>query len=200
MKLMIVDDHPVVLGGMAAMLENEDDFEVVAAVESAVEALEICARGELPDVIVMDIHMPKMSGLEALGRLRRMNAAASVLLLAGMPLKAELEEARRLGARGYLPKSMPWKDLVVAIRHAAAGDVPFMEEGYEAGTLGPLTPREKEILGYLAIGKTYEETAIITGIGYETVRTHLRSIQRKLDCPNTTSAVNRAYELGILRP
>lgn len=200
MKIMIVDDHPVVLAGMAAMLENEDDFVISAALDTADAAVAECRKNGFPDVVVMDIHMPGTNGLEALAKMKRMNPRAAVLLLAGMPLKAELDQAKDLGARGYLPKSLPWKDLVVAIRHAAANDVPFMEEGYETGVLGPLTAREKEILGYLAIGKTYEETAIITGIGFETVRSHMRSIQRKLDCPNTTSAVNRAYELGILRP
>ena len=173
-KIMIVDDHPVVRDGMEAMLENESDFKVVASVADGASAVETCRRMGAPDVVVMDIRMPGMNGFETLEKLKRTFPDISVLLLAGMPLKVEVEDARRLGARGYLPKSIDWAKLVAAIRCAASDDATFIEESCVDEKVGPLSPRE-------------------------TVRSHVKGIFRKLDCSNAAAAVGRAYELGILR-
>ena len=183
-RIMIVDDHPVVRDGMEAMLENESDFKVVASVADGPSAIETCRR---------------MNGFETLEKLKRTFADISVLLLAGMPLKVEVEDARRLGARGYLPKSIDWAKLVAAIRRAASDDATFIEESCVDEKVGPLSPREQEIIKFLSLGKTHEEMAIIFGISPETVRSHVKGIFRKLDCSNAAAAVGRAYELGILR-
>ena len=198
-KIMIVDDHPVVREGMEAMLENESDFKVVASVADGMAAVETCRRMGAPDVVVMDIRMPGMTGFETLTKLKRTFPDIAVLLLAGMPLKVEVEEARRLGARGYLPKSLDWAKLVLAIRKAASDAATFIEEDCVDEKVGPLSPREEEIIKLLALGKTHEEMSIIFGISQETVRSHVKGILRKLDCSNAAAAVGRAYELGILR-
>ena len=198
-RIMIVDDHPVVRDGMEAMLENESDFKVVASVADGPSAIETCRRMGAPDVVVMDIRMPGMNGFETLEKLKRTFADISVLLLAGMPLKVEVEDARRLGARGYLPKSIDWAKLVAAIRRAASDDATFIEESCVDEKVGPLSPREQETIKFLSLGKTHEEMAIIFGISPETVRSHVKGIFRKLDCSNAAAAVGRAYELGILR-
>ena len=198
-KIMIVDDHPVVRDGMEAMLENESDFKVVASVPDGTTAVETCRRIGAPDVVVMDIRMPGMTGFETMERLRRFFPDISVLLLAGMPLKVEVDKARRLGARGYLPKSLDWAKLVSAIRSAASDGAAFIEESSVDEKVGPLSPREQEIIKYLSLGKTHDEMGMIFGISPETVRSHVKGIFRKLDCSNAAAAVGRAYELGILR-
>ena len=98
--IMIVDDHPLVRDGMSAMLENESDFSIVASVANGEAAVEHCRRAGFPDVTVMDIRMPGLDGFATLERMKRFKPDVAVLLLAGMPLKAEEEKARQLGARG----------------------------------------------------------------------------------------------------
>lgn len=196
--IMIVDDHPLVREGMASMLENENDFSVVASVSSGAEAVAYVREKGAPDVVVSDIRMPGMDGFETLAKLQRTHPDIRMLMLAGMPLKVEEERARELRARGYLPKSIDWERLVAAIRLAARkGD--FIAESFDEVKTGPLSPRETEVVRYISQGKTHEEIGIILGISSETVRSHTKSIQRKLDCTNSASAVTRAFELGILR-
>ncbi len=198
--ILILDDHPVVREGMAAMLENEKDFSVVCSAESGDEAVAWCRANGAPDVVVSDIRMPGMDGFETLARLRRFYPEVRVLLLAGMPLKLEEERARTEHARGYLPKTLKWTRLVDAIRRAADADADeFLANDFDEEKVGPLSKREVEILKYVALGKTHDEMAIIFSLSVETVRTHVRNILRKLDCTNSPSAVGRAYELGILR-
>ena len=197
--IMIVDDHPLVREGMSSMLENESDFRVVAAVDGGEAAVDFARKNGLPDVIVSDIRMPGMDGFETLARLRRFFPEVNLLMLAGMPLKVEEERARNEKARGYLPKSIDWERLVEAIRLASDGKGEFLSESFDEPKRGPLSPRELEVLKYIALGKTQDEIGIIDGISPETVRSHVKNILRKLDVPNSAGAVNRAYELGILR-
>ncbi len=197
-KIVIIDDHPVVRDGMSAMLENESDFSVVCSAKSGEDAVDFVRKHGEPSIVVSDIRMPGMDGFETLAKLRRFYPEIRVLLLAGMPLKVEEEKARAEGARGYLPKSLDWERLVSAIR-IAAKDGDFIADDFDEPKVGPLSRREIDVLTYIAQGKTHEEIGIIGGISAETVRTHMKSILRKLDCANAPAAVSRAYELGILR-
>lgn len=197
-KILIIDDHPVVREGMAAMLENESDFKVVCAAQSGAEAVEYIKHKGAPSIVISDIRMPGMDGFETLEKMKRFVPDIRVLMLAGMPLKAEEERARESGARGYLPKSIDWERLVSAIRLAADGGE-FLSDDFDEAKPGPLSAREMDILRYVAQGKTHEEIGIIHDISAETVRTHMKSILRKLDSTNAPAAVSRAYELGILR-
>ncbi len=197
-SVMIVDDHPVVRDGLEVLLASEKGFKIHATASTAAEALRICEKKGAPDVVVSDIRMPEMTGLEMLPRLRKLYPKTRVLLLAGMPLKAEEDEARAGGAAGYLPKSAKRGVLAAAIRRVAAEPDAFVEEGYvEPKTI--LSARESEILKYMALGKTREEISMILGIGFETVRTHTKNLMVKLDASNSAGAVSRAYELGLLR-
>ncbi len=197
-KIVIIDDHPVVRDGMSAMLENESDFSVVCAAKCGEDAVDYVRRHGAPDIVVSDIRMPGLDGFETLARLKRFFPDIRVLLLAGMPLRIEEEKARAAGARGYLPKSLDWERLVAAIR-LAAQDGGFIADDFDEPKVGPLSRREIEVLTYIAQGKTHEEIGMIGDISAETVRTHMKSIFRKLDCTNAPAAVSRAYELGILR-
>ena len=198
-RVMIVDDHPVVRNGLEAMLSVEDDLEVVAAVGGGDEAVSWCkAHKKGPDVIVSDVHMPAGDGFAMLGVLRNTYPKTRVLLLAGMPLKDEEARAREDGAAGYLPKSIEGRRLLSAIRRVADVADEFIAGDFQQNT-GVLSDKELTILQYASEGKTRDEIAIILNISSETVKTHLRSIMRKLDTSNTTASVARAFSLGLLR-
>ena len=196
--ILIVDDHPLVREGMKKMLLSER-FSVVVA-ESGSDALRFYEGGATPpDLAITDIRMPVMDGFEFATKARAAVPGAKILMLAGMPLSHEVAKARECGASGYLPKSTPWRDLVASIRAILEGG-PFQEETFVEERNRMLSPREHEVLKWLAEGKTMDETAIIIGIGVETVKTYCKAMRLKLDCSNVPNMVKRAYELGILRP
>ena len=152
-NVLIVDDHPIVRDGLEVLLASEGDFSIHGSVASAEEALAHCAKKGAPDVVVTDVHMPGgMTGLELLARLKKDFPTVRVILLAGMPLKAEVDEARALGAAGYLPKSSKRGALSAAIRRVVAEPDCFAEEAYvQPKTI--LSAREAEILKYMANGE-----------------------------------------------
>ena len=196
-NVMIVDDHPVVRDGLEAMLESARGFSVCASFGDGESAASAIAK-IMPDLVILDIRLPGMDGFATLEKMRRHIPEVKALLLAGMPLKEELERARSMGAAGYLPKNIVHTRLLEAMRAAVEGG-PFQEDELPE-VPNMLTAREMVVLRYLAMGKTREEVGIILGVSAETVKTHSKSIQVKLDTPNTAGAVSRAYELGILRP
>ena len=199
-KIMIVDDHPVVRNGLEAMLSVEEDMEVVAAVEGGDAAVAWCAKNarNLPGVVVADVHMPKGDGFGMLAAMRNSHPGVRVLLLAGMPLKDEETRAREDGARGYLPKSLDGRELVKFIRTIAKTSSGFASNAYEQNT-GMLSDKELTVLQYASEGKTRDEIAVIVGVSPETVKTHLKHIMEKFDTVNTAASVARGFELGLLR-
>lgn len=192
-RILIVDDHPMVREGLAAMLESEEGFAVVGLAANGEEALAKVAAAN-PDVILSDVRMPKLDGFAMLARLK----GAKVLLLAGMPLKDEEQRARDLGAKGYLPKDVDQDRLSDVIREIAATDDVFVCDAFQSAP-SLLTARELDVLKHLAKGLQRDQIAAVLGIGPESVKTHLKGIMVKLHAPNATSAVGRAFELGILR-
>lgn len=199
-KVMIVDDHPVVRNGLEAMLSLEEDMEVVAAVDGGDAAVEWCTKNEdsAPDVVVTDVHMPRGDGFSLLAALKNSRPDIRVLLLAGMPLRDEETRAKADGARGYLPKSLDGRELVKFIRLIANTQSGFEANAYEQNT-GVLSDKELTVLQYASEGKTRDEIAVILGIRSETVKTHLKHIMAKLDTVNTAASVARGFELGLLR-
>ena len=196
-SIMIVDDHPMVREGLAAMLESERDFSVSALAATGEEAVAIGGMSK-PDIVLSDIRMPGIDGFGVLAKLKAQHPDIRVLLMAGMPLKEEEARAREEGAKGYLPKNVDQDRLVAAIRAIAADETGFVCEEFEAAP-STLTGRELDVLKLVAKGNQRDAIAAALGIGAESVKTHLKGIMNKLACPNATSAVGRAYELGILR-
>ena len=192
-RILIVDDHPMVREGLAAMLESEEGFAVVGLAANGEEALSKVAAAK-PDVILSDVRMPKLDGFAMLARLK----GAKVILLAGMPLKDEEQRARDLGAKGYLPKDVDQDRLSDVIREIAAKDDVFVCDAFQSAP-SLLTARELDVLKHLSKGLQRDQIAAALGIGPESVKTHLKGLMVKLHAPNATSAVGRAFELGILR-
>ena len=196
-RMMIIDDHPMVREGLEAMLSSTGAFEVVAVAANADEALAKIASAA-PDVVLSDVSLPGMDGFALFAEMKKRGSAPKTLFLAGMPLKEEESRAEAMGASGYLPKDVDLKRLVSAIESIARGDGVFVREEFQPAP-SPLTARETDVLRLVALGKQRDMIAEELGIGPESVKTHMKGIMNKLGCPNATSAVGKAYELGILR-
>lgn len=196
-SIAIIDDHPMVREGLEAMLTSDGAFDVVALAANGAEALEVLPKSSV-DVVLSDVRMPRMDGFAMLEHLRKLMPGVKVVFLAGMPLKEEEARARRDGAVGYLPKDVDQDRLSTVIKAIASGEESFATEQFQAAP-SLLTVREMDVLRLLAQGNQRDQIAARLGIGAESVKTHLKGIMTKLNCPNATSAVGRAYELGILR-
>lgn len=215
-RVLLADDHQLVRTGFRVILEIEDDIEVVGEASDGAQAV-VLADDLRPDVVLMDVEMPGMDGLEAT---RRITAAdgPSVLILTTFDRDEYLFEALRAGASGFLLKNGTPEALTEAVRILARGDAllapeitrrvisAFARPGVSAaasqdvGRLTDLTPREHEVLVLLAAGATNAEIAAELFLGETTVKTHVSRVLMKLGARDRTQAVVLAYELGVVRP
>lgn len=198
-KVMIVDDHPMVREGLAAMLEATG-FEVCALASDGMEAISFFKAKVHPDIVLMDVHMPGGNGFDVFKKMKVWYSDIKVLFLAGMPLLEEAARARNEGACGYISKSTKRRGLATAIgRILSERNVFIADEAPAQLNDSLLTQREMDVLKWLAQGKTREEVSIILGISHETVKTHAKAILQKLEVQSTAGAITRAFELGLLR-
>ena len=205
-RLMLVDDHPVVRAGLAGMLAAEDDLDVVGEAGDGAEALEM-ARLLRPDVVVMDLRMPGMGGAEATAHILREVPGTRVLILTTYDTDADILVAVEAGATGYLLKDAPRTRLADAVRAVAAGETVIAEpvaarlvSRLREPARPKLTQRELEVLALVAEGRSNPEIARELFIGEATVKTHLLRLFAKLGVDDRTRAVTLAYETGILTP
>ena len=204
LRLLVVDDHPVVRAGLVAMLGEEPDFEVVGEAANGSEA--VARAAELhPDVVLMDLRMPIMDGAEATARLREAGGPP-VLVLTTYDTDADIVRAVGAGAMGYLLKDAPRAMLADAVRAAARGEtvlappvVARLANHMRSSPAGPeLTARELEVLGCVARGLSNGQIGRELFIGEATVKTHLLRAFEKLGVTDRTAAVTAAYRLGLL--
>jgi len=204
-RVLLVDDHPIVRAGVRGMLAGQPDLEVVGEAGDGDEALELAAR-LVPDVVLMDLAMPRLDGASATARLRERLAAARVVVLTTYEDDEDLQKALAAGAVGYLLKDCTRELLLQAVRHASRGEsvlTPSIAARLvERQRLGPphplLSEREIEVLAAVARGLANKAIAPALGIGEATVKTHLLHAFAKLRVQDRTSAVIRAIELGLL--
>ena len=210
-KLLLVDDHPIVLDGIKSHLCAQPDFEVVGDAANGQDALRK-AKLTLPDVVLMDISMPHMNGLEAMTNLRKQVPNAKVLILTMHDSKEYIAQVVRSGARGYLLKDSAPAELVGAIKAVHAGEVYFspsvskvlieeMADGnkrsLDAPAPPPLTDREREVLSLIAEGLLNKQIADRLGIGVRTIETHRERIMRKLDIHTVAGLTKYAIARGM---
>ena len=208
---MLVDDHELVRQGIAAMLNGTGDVNVVGVARTGREALEV-ARRELPDVVLMDVKMPDMDGLEATRKIKEERPRTAVVMLTMHDNPAYLRDAVRAGAAGYLLKDVSKDELVDAIRQVATGGA-FIESQMLKGMLsemkpsasvGPspaaknLTKREREILSLVAEGLSNREIAEKLVLSPETVKSHVAAILEKLNVSDRTQAAIYAVRNGLV--
>ncbi len=214
-RVLIVDDQPLLRTGFRMILSGEPDIEVVGEAADGARGVEAAATLR-PDVVLMDIRMPVLDGVEATRRIAAGEGAARVLILTTFDLDEYVIEARRAGASGCLLKDVPPEDLVSAIHVVARGDALLAPTVTRrlldrmAGRLPPvnarppalaeLTERETEILGLVARGLSNAEIADRLVLGEATVKTHVSRILGKLGLRDRVQAVVFAYEAGLVHP
>ena len=205
-RILIVDDHPVVRDGLRGMLAGTSDLEVVGEASDGADALEIVERLQ-PDVVLMDLRMPGLGGAPAIRALAERGSSAKVLVLTTYDSDSDVVPALEAGATGYLLKDTPREELVRAIRAAAQGDAvlaPSVASRLVSQLREPardtLSDRELEVLGLIAQGETNRGAAARLFISEATVKTHLLHIYEKLDVNDRAAAVAAAYERGLLTP
>ncbi|MGN9778835.1 response regulator [Micromonospora sp. H33] len=215
-RILIVDDQPLLRTGFRMVLGAEEDFDVVAEAGDGVEAVEL-SRRLLPDVVLMDVRMPRLDGVSATRAIVESRLPVRVLMLTTFDLDEYVVGALRAGARGFLAKDVPAEDLVAAIRTVAAGDAVVAPRilnrlldrfahllpdpaAAPPRVLDTLTDREREVLMHVARGLSNAEIARALSVSETTVKTHVGHVLTKLGLRDRVQAVVLAYESGLVRP
>lgn len=210
LRVMIVDDHPVVRRGLRAFLETQPGIEVVGEAGDGKEALHVAATS-MPDVVLLDLHLPDASGSELIPEMRRWNPDVKVLVVTGFAARHEVMPAIRAGADGYLLKDADPDQLADAIWELASGRTVYAQEavavlsafvsgGDPSASLAGLTPREREVLSGLGQGWSNARLAEELFVSEKTVKTHVSAVLRKLGLSDRTQAALFAVKSGVVDP
>ena len=212
MRILLADDHGIVRRGLKSLLESQPGLSVIGEAADGLEALRLCSELS-PDLLIIDISMPLMNGIEVASRAHKLEAAPGVIILSMHADESYIMRALAAGARGYLVKDATDEDLIPAVRAVAAGKPFFsptvaavlmedyvrqlrargLSDSYEL-----LTDREREILQLLAEGRSNKEVAALLDVGLSTVETHRANLMQKLNLHNTAEIVLYAVRKGII--
>jgi DNA-binding NarL/FixJ family response regulator len=213
-RVLLADDEAMVREGIRLIVESEDDIQVVGEASDGAEVVDAALRLH-PDVVLMDIRMPMLDGLEATRRLFTANAGARVIVLTTFDNDEYVYDALKSGASGFMLKSAPRDQLIAAVRVAARGEellAPSITRrlieqfvrgpvpGARPPSLEDLTERELDVLRLIGQGRSNDEIASELFISYATVKTHIGRIFTKLELRDRAQAVVAAYESGLVRP
>ncbi len=209
-RILIADDHPVVQDGLVAVLSTQNDFEIVGLAVTGVEVLRM-VESLHPDIVLLDLEMPEMDGLEVLQHLRVDHPQVKAIVFTAFDTDERIVGAVKAGAKGYLLKGAPSQELFEAVRTVSAGGsllqpivASKLIDHVSGGSIeqdemfASLTEREKEVLDQLALGKTNKEIALELVISERTVKFHVSSIFSKLGAGNRTEAVTIAARQGLV--
>jgi len=201
----MADDHPVVRAGIRGMLETQDEFQVIAEAENGREAFEQIGKLK-PDVVLMDLRMPEMDGVEAIGKIKEKYPNVNILVLTTYDTDADIVRAVEAGATGYLLKDAPREELFRAVRATAKGET-VLAPVVAARLMGKvrdhgeqaLSAREIDVLLLVARGASNQDVAEKLHVSTATVKSHLIQIYQKLGVSDRTAAVTTAIERGVIR-
>lgn len=205
-KVLIVDDHPLVLEGIRSVIETYSHIEVVGAAPSAQEALTAAGRTP-PDVVLMDINMPELNGMDAIELFKEQHPKARLLMLSMHDSREYISTSVMYGASGYVLKDVSTGEIVAAIEAVAAGgtyfssgvsDVLMRVEDADKAAAGPLTTREQAVLLLVADGMSSKDVAQRLDISTRTVETHRKNIKKKLGIATTAGLTRYAIESGLI--
>jgi DNA-binding NarL/FixJ family response regulator len=208
-RILVADDHPVVREGLVAILSTQPDFSVIGVAATGGEAVEHVTSLR-PDVLLLDLEMPQMDGVEALHRLKACGDTVRTIVFTAYDTDERILGAVRAGAKGYLLKGAPREELFHAVRVVHAGGsllqpviasrlLQQVDQGPPAPDHEPLTPREQEVLNLLAQGLLNKEIAVRLGITQRTVKFHVSSLLGKLGAGNRTEALAIAAQHGLVK-
>ncbi|MGH2910256.1 MAG: response regulator [Solirubrobacteraceae bacterium] len=202
-KVLIADDHPLIIAGLRRTVEHLDDIALVGEARTAAELLELVQRRR-PDIVLMDLRMPGMTGVEAIRRIRHERPEVKIVVLSACDETATIEDVLAAGASGYVLKSAHALDVASVIRQAAAGMVLHPHAAAAPVTTSPvavvdsgLTGRERSILEAVATGMTTAAISRELWISEHTIKFHLTNIYRKIGVPNRAGAIRYALEHDI---
>ncbi len=208
-QIVVVDDHPVLRDGLSAVLSTQPDFRVIGEAENGVAAVEIIVELR-PDVVMLDLEMPEMDGVETLKRLREHNPDIRVIVFTAFDTDERILAAVQAGAQGYLLKGAPRDQIFEAVRVVHSGDSllqpvvaskllrEMSQTSKSTETFGSVTPRGLDVLRLLARGLQNKEIAEELGITERTVKFHVGTILNRLDAGNRTEAVTIALQRGLI--
>ena len=202
-SVVVADDHPVVRQGLSSILKFESDIRVVAEAGNGEEALEMCKQ-HFPDVLLLDLRMPKKDGLQVITDLATRPAIRpGIIVMTTYDDEDDICRSVRTGADGYLIKSMTPEEIRAAVRRVAAGEsaVPANVAAKLAESIGrpQLSKRERQVLQYLANGRSNKEIAQILYISEHTAKAHVKAIMAKLNVDSRTEAIAIAIKRGLLK-
>lgn len=209
-KVLLVDDHEIVRFGLCSLIEEQPDMEVIGEVENGRKAIDF-AHKLRPDVIIMDIAMPDMNGIEAARRIRKEIPDTSIVVLSMHHKKKFIIDTLKSGVSGYILKTKVYDDLILAIKAAVAGEVYLSSKiativahdivgglpVHEKSAYTVLTPREREVLQLITEGKNTKESALHLNISIKTIESTRRQIMQKLDIHNIADLTKYAISEGI---
>ncbi|MFQ5989644.1 MAG: response regulator [Candidatus Methylomirabilales bacterium] len=214
-RVLLVDDHALLRTGVAGLLKMGPDFEVVGQVQDGEEALKK-AKELMPDLVLMDIYMPGMGGIEATRQIKQVLPYVKIVMLSVSDKDEDLFDAIKAGAHGYLNKKIEPEEFLRVLRGVFRGEAPvsgftatkILDEFARVARLDPerahaqgkLSPREREVLELLTSGATNKEIASSLGIAENTVKNHLKNILEKLHLENRVQAAAFALRKGLTRP
>lgn len=199
-RVMLVDDHMIVRMGMSFAVNNQPDMVVVAQAEDGIEAIE-AYRTHLPDVVVLDLRMPRQNGIETITRLRKEFGGAHILVLSNYDAGDEIAAAIQAGASGFLPKDTALPTLMEAIRRVRAGEEyipPEIARRLSGRLASQLSNREIEVLTMMGRGLSNKEIGSALNVTESTIKIHVTHIFGKLDAADRTQAVLKAIKRGII--
>jgi DNA-binding NarL/FixJ family response regulator len=200
-RVLAVDDHPLLREGIAALIEIEEGMELVGEASNGREALDLFRKSQ-PDITLMDLQMPEMNGIDAIGAIRGEFPDARIIVLTTHPGDVQVSRALKAGARGYLLKGMLRKELSETIRAVHAGQKRISSEAAaeiaEHAIDDALTPREIDVLRLIAAGNANKEIGAQLSLTEVTVKSHVKNIFAKLCANDRTHAVTIALKRGII--
>ena len=209
-RIILADDHEVVRDGLCSLIEREKDMEVIAQTENGRKTVEL-AKELQPDVIVMDIGMPGLNGIEATRQIIKENSTIKIIALSMHSDRGFVSEMLKAGASGYVPKDKPGKEVINAIRTAIKKGIylppalaSLVVENYvrkspqdKTGAFTALTPREREVLQLLAEGKSIKQIAALLYVSISTIETHRKNIMDKLNIFSVAELTKYAIREGL---
>jgi two-component system NarL family response regulator len=201
-RILVADDHPVVRHGIIVNVKPQSDMIVVAEAGDGLEALALIKEA-LPDVVMLDLRMPGMDGLDVLAEVKTSRLSCKVIIMTTFDSEEDVQRAMKAGARGYLLKDSTQEEILDAIRSVSLGETylpaRIVQKVAECMRKPELSPREIEVLQWVAAGKSNREIGAQLFISEGTVKTHMKKVLEKLAVVGRTAAIREAVHLGLVR-